>query len=261
MFTELPFLKRFQAAASAGFSGVECMFPYGHDASVLAHAREDAGVQHVLINAPVGSTGATHWGYAALPGSDADYERSLQHAVEYAQTLGCPRIHVMAGVTDGGSEAETRYIRRLQHAGSYAAEFGIDILIEPINTFDVPGYFLSDVPRALLMLEKIDHPHVKLQLDIYHVQIMTGGLTRLIEMAAPVTGHVQIAAVPARDEPCEGEIHYPYIFTLLDAVGYNGWVGCEYRPKASTEVGLDWFEPYRRGTTGVMNERNSGGCR
>lgn len=157
----------------------------------------------------------------------------------------------MAGIPEPDPQARTRYVERLRQAAEVAATEGVRVLVEPINPIDMPGYFVDSVTAGVQLLEEIDHPNTGLQLDLYHAQITDGDLTRLIERTAPVTSHIQVASVPHRNEPDSGELNHPYLFDLLDARGYTGWIGCEYRPAARTEDGLGWFGPYRASQTGA----------
>ncbi|GAB3185482.1 hydroxypyruvate isomerase family protein [Nesterenkonia halophila] len=264
MFTEMPFLERFQAAADAGFAAVEYLFPYDHPAEEVAAARRDAGVEQVLFNAPAGDWAAGERGLACLPDRQEEFDRGLETALRYAEALDCPRIHVMAGIPrpDGELDAAGRaaarevHVRRVRQAADAAAAVGRRVLIEPINPVDMPGYLLDSVHEGRDVLEQIDHPAVGLQLDLYHAQITDGDLTRLIRSAADVVEHVQIASVPDRHEPDGGELDLDHVLGVLDDVGYAGWVGCEYRPAGETRAGLGWF--HRRTGSGRADRRGSG---
>lgn len=245
MFTERPFLERFAAAAEAGFTAVEYLFPYDHSPEDVSDALSAAGLIQALFNAPLGDWDAGERGIAALPGRDDEFTTSVETALTYAQALDCRQVHVMAGNASPSEEATSTYIRRVREAAETAQSAGVKILIEPINPIDMPGYFLSGVRHGMDLLGRIAHRNVGLQLDLYHAQITDGDLSRLIRDAADVTEHIQIASVPDRHEPDKGELNYPWLFDLLDAEGYRGYVGCEYRPAGTTEAGLDWFTPYR----------------
>lgn len=251
MFTERPFLDRFAAAAEAGFRAVEYLFPYEHSAEDVAGALNAAGLTQALFNAPAGDWTAGERGIASLLGRDAEFSAGLVTAMEYARALQCRQLHVMAGVPGADREARSRYITRLREAAEVASDAGVRVLIEPINPVDMPGYFVDSVRAGVELIEEIDHPNIRLQLDLYHAQITEGDLTRLIRRVAPLTSHIQIASVPHRNEPDSGELNHPYLFDLLDASGYTGWVGCEYRPAAGTEAGLGWFARYRAAQTGI----------
>lgn len=245
MFTEHPFLERFAAAADAGFTTVEYLFPYAHSPHEVAEALNAAGLTQALFNAPPGDWDAGERGIASLEGRDDEFTRSVNTAMTYAQALKCEQVHVMAGNAAVTEDSTSTYIRRVRQAAQTAQDHGVKILIEPINPIDMPGYFLSGTRRSMELITCIDHPNVGLQLDLYHAQITDGDLTRLIRDAAGVTDHIQIASVPDRHEPDQGELNYPWLFDLLDAEGYRGFIGCEYRPADTTQAGLGWFAPHR----------------
>ncbi len=246
LFTEHGFLDRFAAAADAGFRGVEYLFPYDHDPQVLASALREAGVEQVLFNLSPGDWEAGERGLASLPGREAEFRDAVIEALRYAEALDCPRVHAMAGLLPVDADAYTRahhqatYVANLRFAAGEAAKAGRQVLIEPINTRDMPGYFLSRQAQAMAVLEAVGADNLRLQFDLYHCQVMEGDLTRHLERQFPAIGHVQIAGVPQRHEPDVGEVHYPAILSRLEALGYDGWVGCEYRPAAGTRQGLGW---------------------
>jgi len=250
LFTEHAFLDRFAAAADAGFRGVEYLFPYAHPPEALRAALDDAGVEQVLFNLPPGDWAAGERGLASLPGREAEFRDSVVEALRYAEALACPRLHAMAGLlpvdADARAQAEAReahhatYLANLRFAAGEAAKAGRELLIEPINTRDMPGYFLSRQDQAVAVLEAVGADNLRLQCDLYHCQIMEGDLIRHLERLLPHIGHVQIAGVPERHEPDVGEVHYPALLARLAALGYPGWVGCEYRPAAGTREGLGW---------------------
>ncbi|MGH6931513.1 MAG: 2-oxo-tetronate isomerase [Dongiaceae bacterium] len=247
LFQELPFLDRFGAAAKAGFCGVEVLFPYDTPAARLADQLSRHGLRQVLINAPPGDLSAGDHGLAALPGREAEFAKSLEAALTYATALDCPRIHVMAGGVLAGrslDQQEETYVANLRRGAEAARRHSKTLLIEPLNRRDAPGYFLSTLEQARRVVELVDRDNVRLQFDLYHAQIMGGDLAERLRLFMPVTGHVQIAGVPGRHEPDQGEISYPYLFVLLDELGYDGWVGCEYRPRGATVAGLAWATPY-----------------
>lgn len=244
LFTEHPFVQRFEQAASAGFRGVEFLFPYDFAATELAHRLQQNALQQILFNLPAGDWAAGERGLACLPGREDEFGASLVQAAHYAQALNCPRLHALAGLRPAqaceDSLANT-YINNLRQAAAYLAPLGITLLIEPINSrIDMPGYWLDSLPKALHMLEAIDAPNVKLQLDLYHLQIMHGDLARTLETHIGQIEHIQIADNPGRHEPGSGEIHYPYLFRLLEELGYDGWIGCEYKPRGDTLASLGW---------------------
>lgn len=238
MFTERPFVERFAAASEAGFEGVEFLFPYDHDPSVLRGALDAAGLKLALFNAPPGDWEAGERGMAALPGREREFRAAFDLALRYAEALAPNRIHIMAGNTSGPA-ARAVYIDNLRWAAGRAPERVL--VIEPINARDMPGYFLNRSDEAVAIIETIGAPNLRLQFDLYHAQITEGDLTRRLEALIGRIGHIQIAGVPDRHEPDGGEVNYPHLFATLDRLGYDGWVGCEYRPAGRTEDGLGWF--------------------
>lgn len=245
LFTELPFAERFAAAARAGFHGVEYLFPYDLPAPEIAEILHRHGLTQVLFNLPPGDWAAGERGLACLPERRAEFAESVVLARDYARTLGCRTLHCMAGLRPADADPEELtacYVDNLRLAADLLAADGIRLLIEPINSrIDMPGYWLDDIDQAVGLLARIGRPNVGLQLDLYHAQIIRGDLARTIETHLPQIGHVQIADNPGRHEPGSGEINYPYLFALLDRLGYRGWVGCEYRPLTTTEAGLGWL--------------------
>ncbi|NLD68281.1 MAG: hydroxypyruvate isomerase family protein [Limnobacter sp.] len=244
MYTELPFLQRFDAAAKDGFEAVECQFPYEQPAAEVAAALRGSGLAQVLINAPPGDAAAGERGLAGLPGRERDFDAALDRAIEYAQALDCPRIHLMAGVLvdeSTRSEQQATYAANLRRAARRLAQHGLTALIEPINPRDVPGYLINSQAQGHAIVDEVGEPNLKVQMDLYHCQIVEGDLATKIRRYLPRVGHVQVAGVPGRHEPDVGEINYPYLFALLDELGYDGWVGCEYLPRAGTSAGLGWL--------------------
>jgi hydroxypyruvate isomerase len=247
MFTDRPFLERFAAARQAGFEAVECQFPYEAEPADLKAELAAHALKMLQINTPPGDFAAGERGLAGLPGREVDFRAALERALAYAEALDCPQIHVMAGVRPDGASREacwTAYKANLRIAGEAAAAAGRLALIEPINTRDIPGFLLNTPAEGAALVEELGLPAVRLQFDFYHAQIMAGDLARSFEHHLPLIAHVQIAGVPERREPDVGEIHYPYLFDLLDRLGYPGWVGCEYFPAARTEDGLGWALRY-----------------
>ncbi len=244
MFTEAPFLDRFERAAAAGFRAVEYLFPYEHEPATLAGRLDGHGLQQVLFNLPPGDWAAGDRGLAALPGREAEFARSVERALGYAEALRCPQVHAMAGVPPAGvtrGEGDAVYLANLRAAAERLARHGVRLLIEPINRRDMPGYFLATVEEARAVIERVGHPNLFLQMDLYHAQIMGGDLATRIAANLPLIRHFQIAGVPERHEPDGGEVNYAYLFDLIDRLGYDGWIGCEYRPKGNTLDGLGWF--------------------
>lgn len=244
MFTERPFLDRFAAAADAGFRAVEFLFPYDHPAKAVRQAAEAAGVQIVLFNMPPGDWAAGERGIAALPDRAQEFSDAVSTALDYAVELSVPRLHLMAGLAPADATHLARYRDAIHEAAGRAASVGIDILLEPLNGRDVPGYLLSDFAMAQALISELGRPNVKLQFDIYHRQIMHGDVSVALKDMLPIIGHIQTASVPARHEPGTGELNDARIFDLLDQIGYQGHIGCEYRPCTTTEAGLGWIAPW-----------------
>ncbi len=254
MYTELPFLERFGAAAQDGFTAVEFQFPYAFAPADIAARLRGHGLQLVLFNAPAGGTDlagmAAAWdhnarGTAALPGREAEFRAGVHEALRYAEALDCPRIHVLSGIVPSGMERESLKdlcAGNLRWAAEEAARAGREILIEPINLRDVPRYFLNRQDHAHELLDAVQAANLKVQMDLYHCQIVEGDVATKLQRYLPTgrVAHIQVAGVPGRHEPDTGELNYPYLFDTLDALGYRGWVGCEYRPAASTSGGLGW---------------------
>ena len=238
MFTDRPFLDRFAAAAAAGFEGIEFLVPYEHEAQAVRAALNAAGLKAALFNCPPGDWAEGERGMAAIPGREAEFRESFDLALRYAEAIRPDRLHVMAGLV-AGAEARATYVANLRWAATRAPDRVL--VVEPINTRDIPGYFLNRSDEAVSVIQEVDAPNLRLQFDLYHAQIMEGDLTRRLERLMPLIAHVQIAGVPDRHEPDAGEVNFPHLFAVLDALGYEGWVGCEYRPAGRTEDGLGWF--------------------
>ncbi|MGF1701268.1 hydroxypyruvate isomerase family protein [Photobacterium makurazakiensis] len=247
LFTEVPFLERFAQAHQAGFKAVEYLFPYAFEAEELAGELKKYGFEQALFNLPPGDWDAGERGFAAIPGREDEFRASVDTALNYALTLGCKKVHAMSGIVNNDYSHQQHvdtFISNIRFAADVFAEHGIELMIEPLNNRDVPGYFISRQRDAVELIKMVDRPNVKLQLDLYHAQIMEGDLTVLIHDLAAYTGHIQIASVPDRHEPSEGELNYPHLFNVLDKSGYTGWIGCEYNPKTNTVDGLGWVKPY-----------------
>ncbi len=243
MYGEHAFLDRFAAAAKDGFRGVEYLFPYEHAAIELRSRLDAAGLEQALFNAPPGDWAKGERGLASLPGREDEYRRSIDKALEYARVLGNKRLHVMAGLIGPGDDRARHrdvFVRNLAHAAAQAASAGIMIVIEPINTRDIPGFFLNRQGEAHAIRAEVGAPNLRVQMDLYHCQVVEGDLAMKMRKYIAGVGHVQIAGVPERHEPDLGELNYPYLLSLLDELAYDGWVGCEYRPKAGTSAGLGW---------------------
>ena len=250
MYVEHPFLERFAAAARDGFQAVEYLFPYEHPAAELASRLKDNGLQQVLFNAPPGDWAAGERGMACLPGRTEELRGAVLRALEYAAVLQCPRVHLMAGLVPANADRamlRRNYVKNLAWAAEQAARQGVQILIEPINTRDIPGFFLNRQDEAHAIATEIGAPNLKVQMDLYHCQIVEGDVSMKVRQYLPTgrVGHLQIAGVPQRHEPDLGELNYPYVFDVIDEIGFDGWIGCEYRPKAGTSDGLGWLKGYQ----------------
>ncbi len=243
MFTEHPFLDRFAAAADAGFEAVEFLFPYEASPEAVAERVRRSRLVVALFNMPPGDWAVGERGLAALPDRFDELDQGLARALDYAAATGAGRLHLMAGLAPAGDDTARRsYRRAVTHCAERLAERGLDLVLEPINKRDMPGYFLNDFETAASLITEVGLPNLRLQFDIYHRQIMHGdvsvGLTRMM----PIIGHVQVASVPDRHEPDGGELDYGHLFAELDRLDYRGFVGCEYRPRNGTVEGLRWFE-------------------
>ena len=245
MFNEHDFPNRFGAAAKAGFDAVEFLFPYDYSPAEVAQWHKENNLKNVLFNLPPGDWAAGERGIAALPGREAEFRAGVAKAVEYALALGTPQLHMMAGLVPAGSDMvihRKTYLENMKFAAQALAKHNLTLLLEPINTRDIPGYFLNTQAQAHQLRVESGEPNVKVQMDFYHAQIMEGDLAETFKKYFKDIGHTQIASVPKRNEPDDGEVNYPYLYQLLDEMGYEGYVGCEYRPKGKTEDGLAWFK-------------------
>lgn len=248
MFQERPFLDRIDAAKAAGFDCVECHFPYEFPIPVLREKLAKASVKLTGLNTAPGDVSKGEWGMAGMPGREADFRRDFDQAMQYATALNVPAIHTMAGVVEPEQRAEARktYISNLRIASRAAADAGITLLLEPLNVRDKPDYLVSRSDDIVRIIDEIGANNVKLLFDVYHIQIMHGDIIRHMEEVRDYIGHVQIAAVPSRAEPDEGEVNYPAIFDALRAIGYGGLIGLEYKPRGNTEQGLSWISRLSR---------------
>ncbi|WP_019903878.1 2-oxo-tetronate isomerase [Methylobacterium sp. 77] len=253
LFTEHAFLDRFEAAARAGFTAVEMLFPYDHPPAAIARRLAASGLDLVLFNMPPGDWAAGERGLAALPGRFDAVAEGIETALAYALATGCPRLHMMAGIAEWrDARAMDAYRRSLLHAAGRLAEHGLDLLIEPINRRSMPGYFLDDVDAAAALVAALraeGATNLKLQFDVFHCQILHGDVTTRLAHLLPLIGHVQIASVPARHEPGTGEVNDAFVFAELDRLGYAGSVGCEYNPRGATGDGLGWLDAHASGPT------------
>jgi hydroxypyruvate isomerase len=247
MFNEWPFLDRFAAAADAGFTAVEYLFPYEFPPEAISEKLASNNLQQALFNLPPGDWAAGERGIAALPGRFDALKSDVERALDYASATGVKRLHLMAGIADPDDEAAAScYRRSVTYTAGRLAETGIDLLLEPINGRNMPGYYLDDFSAAERLITEFGLPNLKLQFDIYHRQIMHGDVALALRRLMPLVGHIQIASVPSRHEPDGEELNYPYLFDEIDRLAYGGFVGCEYIPRAGTLDGLNWFEPFRR---------------
>jgi hydroxypyruvate isomerase len=244
MFTEQPFLERFDAAAAAGFKAVEFLFPYEHPPEVIAERLQRNDLQQILFNLPPGDWNAGEKGFAARPEKFDELRKSIHDAFPYVKATGVRRLHLMAGIADRRDHKAVEAFRKsVEWTADFFGNQGIDVMLEPINKRDVPGYFLNDFEFARDLIADMKIPNVGLQFDIYHCQILHGDVTTRLRDMLPWIGHIQIASVPSRNEPGE-ELNYPFLFAELDRLGYEHYIGCEYRPAGDTVAGLGWFAPY-----------------
>jgi hydroxypyruvate isomerase len=248
LYPEHAFLQRFAAAAADGFEAVEYLFPYEYSAQVLKQHLSDNGLVQALFNAPPGDWAAGERGIATLPGRESEFRAGFDRALEYAAVLGNTRIHVMAGLLPSEQLRERHhavYLENLAYATAQARQAGVTVLLEPINTRDMPGFFLNRQDQAHAICKEVGASNLKVQFDCYHCQIVEGDLAVKLLRDINGIGHIQIAGVPDRHEPNLGELNYPYLFELIDELGYDGWVGCEYRPKSDTSAGLQWLRDWK----------------
>ncbi|MBB3231485.1 hydroxypyruvate isomerase [Halomonas stenophila] len=248
LFTEVDFLDRFQAAAEAGFKGVEYLFPYDFEAAEIKRRLDDNGLTQVLFNLPAGDWGAGERGIACHPDRVEEFRAGVDRAIEYARVLGNTQVNCLAGIKPSGvsdDEARQTLVSNLRFAAEKLEAAGLLLIAEPINTRDIPGFFLNRTEQALAIFDEVGSGNLKLQYDIYHMQIMEGDLAPTIEKHFDRIAHVQLADNPGRHEPGTGEINYPFLFAHLDRLGYQGWIGCEYKPRAGTREGLGWLDAVR----------------
>lgn len=239
MFTEVPFLDRFEAAAKAGFKAVEYLNPFEAPKADIVARLKGNGLTQALFNMAHGDWTKGERGMSAIPGREAEFEKAVAAALDMADATGCKRLFAMAGLRHQGAERRT-YVANLKRAARMAASHGVDVIIEPINTRDIPGYFLNTTGEARSIIHEVGEPNIGLQFDLYHRQIMEGDVAMAIKEFGPLARHYQIASPPDRGEPDDGELNYAYLFKLIDASGFTGYVGCEYKPRKSTLEGLAW---------------------
>jgi len=245
LFNEVPFLDRFEAAAKAGFRAVEFLFPYEYPADDLAARLHTHRLELVLHNLPAGKWAAGERGIACHPDRVAEFQDGVGEAVRYARTLGVKQLNCLAGIAPAGVDPErmrATFIANLKFAAAAFKSAGLRLLTEPINTYDIPGFYLNHTQQALDIIAATGADNLFLQYDIYHMQRMEGELAATIKRNLPSIAHIQLADNPGRNEPGTGEINYPFLFSLLDSLGYDGWIGCEYKPRGTTEAGLGWLQ-------------------
>ncbi len=250
LFTEVDFLDRFGQAARAGFKGVECQFPYQWPKEEIGNRLSQNGQELALHNLPAGNWAAGERGIACIPGREGEFREGVGKAMEYATALKCPRLNCLVGLTPGDvppDKVRQTLADNLRFAADALQKEGISLLVEALNSADIPGFYLCSTRDALQLLDDVSHPNLYLQYDIYHMQIMEGNLTRTIQENLSRIGHIQLADNPGRHEPGTGEINFPNLLRFIDEAGYEGWVGCEYKPLGRTEDGLDWLRPYLQG--------------
>jgi hydroxypyruvate isomerase len=256
LFPERPFLERFALAAACGFKGVEFHFPYAFPVDEVADAARQAGVDVVLFNFPAGDWAAGERGIACLPDRIAEFRAGVDEAAGYADALGCPRVNCLAGLRPAGADgAQLRQtlVDNLRVAADAFAARGRQVLMEPLNTRDTPGFFVDRTAPALALLDEANRPNLLLQYDIYHAQVMEGDLARTLATHLPRVGHIQLADNPGRHEPGTGEISFPFLFRHLDAIGYAGWIGCEYVPSGKSEDSFGWLTALPHGDEGASD--------
>ena len=249
LFTEAPFLDRFALAAKAGFEAVEYLFPYDFDKDELRATLDRHGLAQVLHNLPAGNWAGGERGIAILPDRIDEFRRGVASAIDYATALGCTQINCLSGITPAGMSEEvmrTTFVANLKLAANELGKHGIRLLIEPINRFDIPGFYLNTPDQAAAIISEVGSDNLFIQYDLYHQQRTEGELIGTFRKHRAKIAHVQLADNPGRNEPGTGEIAYPFVFETLDALGYDGWIGCEYKPRTTTQEGLGWFAAARR---------------
>ncbi len=248
MFQEHDFLDRFEAAAHAGFRGIEYLFPYDYEVNQLTDLLKMNNLKQVLHNLPAGDWAEGERGIAILPDRVGEFQEGVGRAIEYATALDCSQVNILSGIAPEGADPDKllqTFLDNISFAANKLGENDIRLVIEAINTRDIPGFYLCGTQQALDIIATIGAVNIKLQYDIYHMQIMEGDLAPTMEKHLSSIGHIQLADNPGRHEPGTGEINYPFLFKFLDKAGYRGWIGCEYIPATTTTEGLGWFEPYK----------------
>ena len=245
LFNEVPFMERFAAARAAGFEAVEYLFPYAHDKNDLTQALRANGLKQVLHNLPAGNWDAGERGIACHPDRVDEFRAGVDRAIDYAKALGCPQVNCLAGKLPAGvsrEQAQATFVANLRYAADKLKRAGLRLLIEPINSYDIPGFFLNTTAQAQSVIDEVDSDNLYIQYDIYHAQRMEGELAATVQKYLPRIAHIQLADNPGRNEPGTGEINYAFLFRHLDAIGYTGWIGCEYKPRTTTVEGLGWIK-------------------
>ncbi|MBX9960829.1 MAG: hydroxypyruvate isomerase [Burkholderiaceae bacterium] len=245
LFNEVPFLERFAAAKAAGFEAVEYLFPYPYDKNELAGLLKTHGLKQVLHNLPAGNWDAGERGIACHPDRVEEFRAGVDQAIAYATALGCPQVNCLAGKVPAGvspAQAQATFVSNLKYAADKLKAAGLKLLIEPINSYDIPGFFLNTTAQALAVLDAVGSDNLYIQYDIYHAQRMEGELAATVQKHLARIAHIQLADNPGRNEPGTGEINYAFLFRHLDAIGYTGWIGCEYKPRTTTSDGLGWIK-------------------
>jgi hydroxypyruvate isomerase len=246
LYDEHPFVERFAAAAASGFKGVEYFSPYEQDKNAIAEQLQKHDLTQVLFNLPAGDLAKSEKGMACHPDRVGEFQDSVGRAIEYAKALGCKQVNCLAGIRPEAPEERQRaaLVANLKFAALKLREAGVKLLVEPINTRDIPGFYLTRSRQALDLIDEVGSDNLYLQYDVYHMQVMEGDLANTIEAQLHRIAHMQIADNPGRNEPGTGEINYDFLFEHIDRIGYQGWIGCEYKPKTTTEAGLEWVEAY-----------------
>jgi len=244
LFNELPFLDRFAAARAAGFRAVEYQFPYDHDAKEVARRVGDARLEVVLHNLPLGGNPKVERGIACLPGREREFRDNVERGIEYAVAAGCPRLNCISGIAPADKEHLDVLVGNLRYAARKLGAAGLQLMVEPVSTRTVPGFILNRSQPAIDVLNSVGEDNAFLQYDLYHMQIMEGDLAMTMERLLPRIGHMQIADVPARNEPGTGELNFDFLLRHIDSLGYSGWIGCEYNPRGDTVEGLKWARAY-----------------
>ncbi|HBH38164.1 MAG TPA: hydroxypyruvate isomerase [Curvibacter sp.] len=245
LFNEVPFLERFAAAKSAGFEAVEYLFPYPYDKNELAGLLKTHGLKQVLHNLPAGNWDGGERGIACHPDRVEEFRSGVDQAIAYATALGCPQVNCLAGKVPAGvsrEQAHATFVANLKFAADKLKAAGLKLLIEPINSYDIPSFFLNTTAQAAAVLDAVGSDNLYIQYDIYHAQRMEGELAATVQKHLARIAHIQLADNPGRNEPGTGEINYPFLFRHLDAIGYTGWIGCEYKPRTTTSDGLGWIK-------------------